>query len=87
MTSKRNLEKRLERLEAQREMKRTAQESVSGEVDEVVVDAVIAFATHRLRGASDPLPADVVASLPDGFLEYYEAPNGDGGTSGRSPRP
>lgn len=75
MTSKRNFEKRLERLEAQQEMKRTAQESF----DEAVVDVIIEFATHRLSGASDSLPADVVASLPAGFLEQYEALNGDGG--------
>ena len=79
MTSKRDLQKRLERLEAQRELQRPAKEGFDGEVDEAVVDAIIEFATHRLSGASDPVPADVVASLPAAFQEQYDVPDGDGG--------
>ena len=36
MTTKRNLQKRLERLEAQRKMQRTAKERFDGEVSSVV---------------------------------------------------
>ncbi|MDL5363412.1 hypothetical protein [Halalkalicoccus sp. NIPERK01] len=73
MTSKRDLEKRLERLEAQREMKRTATERFDGEIGEAVVDAIIEFSSLRLSGASNAVVADAAASLPADVQAVFEA--------------
>lgn len=71
MTSKRDLEKRLERLEAEREMKRRRKaDRFNGEIDEAEGEAVIEFARHRLRDP-DAIPAEVVASFPTGLQEQF----------------
>jgi hypothetical protein len=65
MKSKRNLKKRLEKLEKEREAKETlAYDPAEIEVDDEVVDALIAVSEHRLTAPAEPLPSDLVASLP-----------------------
>lgn len=76
MTSKRELKKRLERLEAQREIQRTAEGRFDGEIDEAVVGAITEFSHYRLEDP-DSIPADVVASLPTGFQEQFRVVDGD----------
>lgn len=78
MTSKRTLAKRLERLEAQREMQRTAKKRFDGEVDETVVDAISEFSHHRFEDP-DSIPADVVTTIPSGFQERGGLLDGDSG--------
>lgn len=76
MTSKRNLEKRLGRLEAERERKRTTMERFDGEIDEAGVDALIAF-SHRRLSDPDSTPTEVIASSPTEFQEYFAMVAGD----------
>lgn len=80
MTSKRELKKRLERLEAEQKTDRMAEEGLDGEISEAGVDAMIECSALRLSRASDAVLADAIVSLPADVQEVFGSVN-EGATS------
>lgn len=82
MTSKRNLEKRLERLEAEREAKRMPSAAELGwEIDEELTEAIIALSHRRLEQSSDRESGDVSIGLPTAFQALDEMYNDEDETA------
>lgn len=65
MTTKHTIEKRLERLEAEREARRMSSvDQFDGDIDEALVDEVIKLSRAQLKGSSDSDPGEIPVSLP-----------------------
>lgn len=73
MTTKRELKRRLERLEAERNTRDPPPDPPSGEVDAAVVDAIIAAARHRLGSPEKPVPDEILSPIPRGDWPVFKS--------------
>lgn len=65
MTTKQTIEKRLERVEAERETRRMSSvDQFDADIDEALVDEVIELSRAQLKGSSDSVPGEIPVSLP-----------------------
>lgn len=78
MTTKRAIEKRLERLEAEREAKRMPSAAELGwDIDEELTEAIIALSHRRLEQSPGRESEDVSIGLPTSFQALGEILNSD----------